>query len=109
MTREAFKAIKTGLEESLAHVQRDPTEAILWTPVRVVREKLRWTQEQMATAMGVPVSAVQTWEAGERGPSGPAAKLLSLMSAEPEAARQVLGIPEGGGAEVEKHRSGRNA
>ena len=45
-----------------------------------IRTQLGLTQEQLAREIGVTLGAVQKWELGLRGISGPVARLLRMMS-----------------------------
>jgi putative transcriptional regulator len=46
--------------------------------IRQIREAARMSQAVFAQALNVGVSLVSQWERGERKPSGPSLKLLSL-------------------------------
>jgi len=50
--------------------------------IRVLREKLGWTQMALAEAIGVTSNTVARWERGEMGISEPAARLLQKIAAE---------------------------
>jgi putative transcriptional regulator len=50
--------------------------------IRVLREKLGWTQMVLAKAIGVTSNTVARWERGEMGISEPAARLLQKIAAE---------------------------
>lgn len=49
---------------------------------RQLRLQLGLTQEQLAREIGVTLGAVQKWELGLRGISGPVARLVRLMAAQ---------------------------
>ncbi len=55
--------------------------------VRLLRDHLRQSQEEMAELLGVSLAAVQHWEQGRREPTGPARALLQVAARYPE---QVL-------------------
>lgn len=48
--------------------------------VRKLRDKLRMTQAQLASEIGVDQSTVSLWETGHSRPRGPALKLLTFIS-----------------------------
>jgi len=50
--------------------------------IRVLREKLGWTQVALAEAVGVTSNTVARWERGEMGISEPAVRLLQKIAAE---------------------------
>ncbi len=80
-----------SLQEALAHARGDGP-ALLHVPVdpREVRTKARLTQAEMAPLMGMSLSGYRKWEQGQRRVSGPAATLLRVIAAEPEAVRRAL-------------------
>lgn len=45
--------------------------------VKAIRESLGWTQEELASHLGVTRTLVTHWESGLRTPTGPAAILLN--------------------------------
>jgi transcriptional regulator with XRE-family HTH domain len=51
---------------------------------RAVRAKVRGTQNDFATLLGIPPGTVRNWEHGRRKPTGTARVLLQLIEAEPE-------------------------
>ncbi len=59
--------------------KKNPTP---WTAKRVkaLRERLDLTQAEAAALVGVTRRQWAAWEAGESKPSGPASKLLQLLS-----------------------------
>lgn len=52
--------------------------------VRDTRFSLKLTQSEFATKLGVPLRTYQEWEQGRRTPSGPSARLLSMVMDKPE-------------------------
>lgn len=80
-----------SLNEAKAHAKGEGP-AILHTPVtpRDVRKQANLTQAQMAPLMGMSLSGYRKWEQGSRQVSGPAATLLRVIQAEPEAVRRAL-------------------
>lgn len=47
--------------------------------VQLARADLGLGQRELAEVLGVHITAVQRWEAGERAVSGPAARLLGAL------------------------------
>lgn len=59
--------------------------------VRALRSKLGLSQARFALRFGFTIDTVQQYEQGRRRPSGPAATLLRVIEAEPEAVIRALG------------------
>ena len=80
-----------SLGEALAHAKGNGP-AIVHSGVtpREVREAVDLTQAQMAPLVGMSLSGYRKWEQGSRRVSGPAAALLEVIRAEPEAVRRAL-------------------
>jgi len=51
---------------------------------RDLRQRLGYTQEQMARACNVSVSTIRAWDQGARNPSGAALRLLQTLNAPPQ-------------------------
>lgn len=47
--------------------------------IKSLREQTRLSQAVFAAVLNISLSTVQKWEAGDKKPSGPALKLLSLI------------------------------
>lgn len=60
--------------------------------VKEVRYQLKVTQEQLGLIVGEGVGAVRTWEQGVRNPGGAASKMIRLLKAHPEYAKDLLSI-----------------
>jgi DNA-binding transcriptional regulator YiaG len=61
--------------------------------VKDVRVKvLKVTQETFAQIIGEGLGAVRTWEQGTRHPGGAATKIIRLMKAHPERAKELLSV-----------------
>jgi putative transcriptional regulator len=58
--------------------------------VRALRARLALSQKQFADRFGFTIDAIQQYEQGRRTPSGPAATLLRVIAAEPEAVARAL-------------------
>ena len=53
--------------------------------IRRFRQRMGWTQAQLAQEVGVTRNTIARWERDEMGISGAAAKLLTLLIAKPSA------------------------
>lgn len=70
-------------------VRLAPTQA----EIRALRARLGLSQARFAHRFGFSVDAVQQYEQGRRVPSGPAATLLRVIAADPEAVLRALHPP----------------
>ncbi len=59
--------------------------------VKAVRYKLKQTQADFATMIGVSVNTLQAWEEGRHRPDGPAEALLRVAAKSPKMVAKVLG------------------
>ena len=64
--------------------------------VRALRARLGLTQRQFARRFGFTLESVQQYEEGHRRPSGPAATLLRVIAADPEAVMRALRLRAAG-------------
>lgn len=58
--------------------------------IRIIREKLKVSQNEFALMIGVSVRTLQNWEQGRREPDGPAKALLRIASRNPGAVLDAL-------------------
>ena len=93
----AFKSIKQGLTEAIAHSKTKDTETTgvkLRQPYAVnvsdLRERLNMTQEQFAARFGFSVTTLRHWERGDRSPRGASLVLLIVIDRNPPAVLQAL-------------------
>ena len=93
----AFKSIKQGLTEAIAHAKNkdaEPTGMRLYQPhavnVSELRQRLRLTQEQFAARFGFSVATLRHWERGDRSPSGASLVLLNVIDRNPVAVFEAL-------------------
>jgi putative transcriptional regulator len=56
-----------------------PVQALTPGQIKAIRERERVSQSVFANYLNVTASLVSKWERGEKRPSGPALKLLSLV------------------------------
>ena len=61
------------------------------TDVRAIRYKLKQSQTEFATMLGVSVSTLQGWEDGRHQPDGPAQALLRVAAKNPKMVAKALG------------------
>ncbi len=52
--------------------------------VKLIRERCGLSQTKFARLIGVSAKTLQTWEQGQRSPTGPAKVLLKLVQADPD-------------------------
>jgi putative transcriptional regulator len=96
MSKEAFEAIKEGLESaiSFARGQQDGHDVheveVRDVDVKAVRARLGMSQDDFARAFGVSPATVRNWEQGRRHPHGPARVLLAVIEQEPEVVQRVM-------------------
>lgn len=62
--------------DALCHLDVDDLSA---GKIKLIREKANLSQTVFAAVLNASVSTVQKWETGEKKPSGPSLKLLSLI------------------------------
>ena len=67
-----------------------PSETPL-TDVRAIRYKLKQSQSEFATMLGVSVATLQGWEDGRHQPDGPANALLRVAAKNPKMVARALG------------------
>lgn len=83
-------------EDGNAWTEQDVARAVVVDPpptaaqVRALRDRLGLSQAQFAHRFGFAVDTVQQYEQGRRTPSGPAATLLRVIEADPEAVIRAL-------------------
>lgn len=88
-----FDDLKQGLEEAIAYEQGTgkarvktymimPVKKYSNKEIREIRMKAGMTQSVFATYMGVSQKTVEAWECGRTHPTGPAFRLLDILSAE---------------------------
>ncbi|MFN3608305.1 MAG: helix-turn-helix domain-containing protein [Hyphomonas sp.] len=86
---EAYKSIRKGLEEALAHAEGKKTGArvhkvrVPEPDVAAIRAKSGLSQAEFASSIGVALGTLQGWEQGRRRPEGPARVLLALIEKRP--------------------------
>ncbi len=92
----AYKSIRKGLEQALAHAEGKKTAARvhrLQVPepdVATIRAKSGLSQAEFARSIGVAVGTLRGWEQGRRRPEGPARVLLALIEKRPRIVQDEL-------------------
>lgn len=93
---DAYKSIKKGLEESLAHAKGNEAGARLHQvkvadpDVAAIRSRAGLSQAEFARSIGVAVGTLRGWEQGRRRPDGPARVLLALIEKRPRIVQDEL-------------------
>jgi putative transcriptional regulator len=59
--------------------------------VKAIRYKMRQTEADFATMIGVSVSTLRSWEEGKHRPDGPAEALLRIAAKSPKTVVKILG------------------
>ena len=67
------------------------TPAVLPDEVKEIRYKLKLSQMEFATMIGVSLATLQGWEEGRHRPDGPAQALLRVASKNPKIVARALG------------------
>ena len=88
-----FDDLKEGLQEAIDYEKGNgkakvktfiiqPAKVYDGKEIRSVRMKAGMTQNVFASYMGVSVKTVEAWEGGRTHPTGPAFRLLDILSSE---------------------------
>jgi putative transcriptional regulator len=59
--------------------------------VKAIRYKLKQSQSEFATMIGVSIATLQGWEEGRHRPDGPAQALLRVCARNPKIVAKALG------------------
>ncbi len=78
------KAISKGKAKASRQFIHAPTD------VKAIREHIGLSQSEFAKLMRVSIKTLQNWEQHRRNPTGPAAALLKIVSADPEVTLRLL-------------------
>jgi DNA-binding transcriptional regulator YiaG len=102
MKDEHFKELLTSVHQMGDYMKGKKVQGVRVTfrskpltskDVKEVRVKvLKVTQETFAQIIGEGLGAVRTWEQGTRHPGGAATKIIRLMQAHPERAKELLSV-----------------
>ena len=86
-----FDDLKEGLQEAIAfakgegpgRVTRFEIEPVIFytkDQIRQIRQNAKMTQSVFALYMGVSIKTVEAWESGRTHPTGPACRLMTILS-----------------------------
>ena len=93
---DAYRSIRQGLEEALAHAQGENVGAVehrveIPDPdVASIRRRTGLSQQRFADSIGVSSGTLKGWEQGRRRPQGPARILLALIDRNPSIVAEAL-------------------
>ena len=93
---DAYKSIKQGLEDALAHAKGQDVGAQIHRievpepNVAAIRARAGLSQAEFARSIGVAVGTLRGWEQGRRNPDGPARVLLALIEKRPRIVEEEL-------------------
>jgi putative transcriptional regulator len=59
--------------------------------VKAIRYRMRQTETDFATMIGVSISTLRSWEEGKHRPDGPAEALLRIAAKSPKMVVKILG------------------
>ncbi len=104
MTKQAklatAKSTKSGqnivaaAREALAHLKGEKSQVrttqIRITEVKEIRAELKMSQQEFATAYGIPLRTVQSWEQGARHPDATARSYLRAIASFPKQVRSAV-------------------
>jgi putative transcriptional regulator len=95
-TKTPGQSIIAGVKQAIAWAAGEdvPVKTIVikvpYVDVRVIRTRMRLSQNQFAQRFGFTPSTVRNWEQGRRQPEGPARVLLAVIDRNPKAVESVL-------------------
>jgi len=96
----ALEGILQGREEALAHSRGDQTAAarVVRVPVKpadikTARKRVGSSRDAFARTFGLSPATLRKWENGEPQPTG-AARMLTIISREPEAALRAKRVAQ---------------
>lgn len=97
-----FERLKAALEEGIRQARGELTLRTTLIPARPpslraqdivgLRERLQMSQSVFAGLLNVSAKTVQGWEQGERKPSAAALRLLQVLTVQPSAVCEALGV-----------------
>jgi putative transcriptional regulator len=83
--------IRRHMRDDGYHPEREaPADARLTVPVKLVRERLRMTQAELAALLHVPLGTLRNWEQSRFSIDPAVQALLLVLYREPEAALRAL-------------------
>lgn len=95
MKSEDFDDLMQSIREAgrIKRGQAKPSRVHVFRPIDVqkIRARLKCSQRDFATLIGVSVATLQNWEQGRRIPHGPAQALLRVAAHSPHVVAEALG------------------
>ena len=88
---ELFNDLRQGLQEAIDYEKGigtakvtsyriEPVKRLSNLEIKSIRQKVGMTQKTFADCMGVSSKTVEAWEKGTTHPTGPACRLLGILS-----------------------------
>jgi putative transcriptional regulator len=94
MRDELFNELVTSLKEAKAIMRGEMAPSRVFhidnIDVKNIRDKLRLTQKQFASLLGISLGTLRNWEQGRRTPEGPAKILLLVAAQRPETLLDIV-------------------
>jgi putative transcriptional regulator len=94
MSKKAFDKIAAGLNEALAVARGTAKPSKLHVPseidVRVIRSKLKLSQDDFAAEFGFTINQIRDWEQGRTRPLGAMRAYLMIIRRDPKAVIELL-------------------
>ena len=92
MNDTSFNKLLESAKETKQIMSGDikPSRVFIKNPnPKIIRAKLKLTQNQFANFMNISVHTLRNWEQGRREPEGPAKVLLNIMNYHPEVMQEM--------------------
>jgi putative transcriptional regulator len=89
---EAIEYEKGNLKAKRRTVVVQPLAEYKSSEIRNLRLQLEFSQVAFASVLGVSPKTIEAWEAGRNQPSGPARRMLELISNDKTTVRQFVQI-----------------
>lgn len=94
MKADAFRELMASVRQAgrIRRARQRPSRVTTFKPadVKAVRRRLKASQTEFASMIGVSVATLRNWEQGRRVPDGPALALLRVASRNPAAVAEAL-------------------
>ena len=115
MSKEAFEAIKEGLESAIAYARGETEGARLTTypvedvDVAAVRRQTGLSQTEFCRRFGFSRGTLTKWEQGLRRPTGASRTLLKVIEYHPQTVLDVVARSRGPTATEQRTKKGKSA
>ena len=94
MKEEMFKELLESVRQAGAIMRGEMKPSRFFVvealDVKAIRAKLGFSQEELASLLGISVRTLENWEQKRRIPKGPARVLLEVAAAHPDAVWDVV-------------------